>query len=1379
MKALKEKVEDRLFKQDQSLQIVHMLCKPKPHYEEQRKVAIGYKNPFYLSKAKQVQPVLYSVQEIGKPNHARVLVHDSEDALKIAETTRKQINEKMKNPECVKKKILWSKDLIKMKVEALKEQTPATRPIKALMVKHDEIEWKNILIANDNLIAYCLSKEVFFIATNSELTVSRFTEMHDAYTVIQACCLEIEAELSKLNDKIQKDDHNELVKRFFNLEHFSPKISFKDFLAEPGVVKRRNRTLVEAARTMLIFFKALMFLWAEAVATACYTPNQSLIHTRHNKTLYELVHDKKPDLTFLLVFNALCYPINDNENLEKLQPIADIGIFVGYAPSRKGYRIYNKRTRRIMETIYFQFDELSEPMAPVQLAPYVPPTNKELENLFQPMFDEYLEPPRVKRPDSHATAILVPVNLAGTPSSTTIDQDTPSPSHSPSSPASQSPCSHQGVAAGSTIIEENPFAPINNNPFINVFALEPSFEASSSEDVSSAESTHVTQPHHHLEKWSKDHPLDNIIGNPSRPVSTRKQLITDVLWCFYNSVLSKVKPKNFKSAITKDCWFQAMHRLPKSTLKYLNGSLGISEEPLIRNFGIRALTAYAYTDHAGCQDIRKSTSGNAQFLGDKLVSWSSKKQKSTAISTTEAEYIAIAIALCCNNVQHSWSKHIDIRHHFIREQVEKGMVELYSMTMDYQLAGIFTKSLPRGRFEFLLSCLDKMADENVPAPTPNQILPFAAWVPIGKRNFILDLQKKQKNPIFYPTKKGRKDKPRVIPYSRFTKLIICHLGRIHNIHQRSTSMFHLAEEDLRLGNLKFVSKGEADEVFGMPIPNELISNNIRNTPYYSAYLEMVAKHTRKIAAGKEGKKKPTTAKQPKPKPVKEKSSKPTPVPKPKVKQVKPVKPSTAKQSQIGKVLKTGKGKSYLELIAEEEPTQPEPKPEPKHQGKGDEFDVERTIQMSLESFQAQSQAHVGGVAIREPVAEATRPLPVVEGKGKAVVNEEQAAHSLLALHTPKKKSTIDQFILQRRTPATKEASTGPYAQPLDNTSANIVHESSSPADAETGAATDKTNSGVSGCIKLPRVVPPIEAALRPQNSEYYKDKMLLMQAQENGVALDTEQLLFLAGGHDNAFDNDVDEQPVSDLALNVDNVFQADDCDAFDSDVDEALTTHTMFMANLSSADPVTGEAGLSCDSDILSEVQDHDHYQDAGCAHHEEHAMHDNVQLNHVVDSHADYTSDSNMVSYDQYAKDNTVPVVHSNVSSVPNDAYMMTYNDMFKPHAQSVSNTSRNTVVENSLTAELATYKEQVELLGIKYPHTTELDQGQAGSDPGKTHMCRPQPEHEFMEEDQAGTDPEVSCVALDGPNPESTHEEFMANAYPDAHGSLKFPADEHVIL
>nr|GFC89823.1 integrase, catalytic region, zinc finger, CCHC-type, peptidase aspartic, catalytic [Tanacetum cinerariifolium] len=149
-------------------------------------------------------------------------------------------------------------------------------------------------------------------------------------------------------------------------------------------------------------------------------------------------------------------------------------------------------------------------------------------------------------------------------------------------------------------------------------------------------------------------------------------------------------------------------------------------------------------------------------------------------------------------------------------------------------------------------------------------------------------------------------------------------------------------------------------------------------------------------------------------------------------------------------------------------------------------------------------------------------------------------------------------------------------------------------------------------------------------------------------------------GLDNAFDDDVDEQPVQDLALNVDNVFQAKDCDAFDSDVYEAPTTQTMFMANLSSADPIADEAGPSYDLDILSEVRDHDQYLDDTCAYPEEHVMH----------------------------------VVHNNASSVPNDTFIMIYDDMCESITPSVSNSSRNAVVKNSLTAELATYSEQVEL-------------------------------------------------------------------------------------
>nr|GEX88935.1 hypothetical protein [Tanacetum cinerariifolium] len=149
MKSLKEKVEDRLFKRDQSLQTVHMLCRPKPYYNELNKVAIGYKNPLWLTHAKQAQPALYNGHEIIKYNHVSAIVHNTKDTIETAEITRK----KMKDPKCVTRtvkivphdyskenflatftpqkqltpeQIFWSQDLIKLKSKALKEQTTLT-----------------------------------------------------------------------------------------------------------------------------------------------------------------------------------------------------------------------------------------------------------------------------------------------------------------------------------------------------------------------------------------------------------------------------------------------------------------------------------------------------------------------------------------------------------------------------------------------------------------------------------------------------------------------------------------------------------------------------------------------------------------------------------------------------------------------------------------------------------------------------------------------------------------------------------------------------------------------------------------------------------------------------------------------------------------------------------------------------------------------------------------------------------------------------------------------------------------------------------------------------------------------------------------------------
>ncbi|GJU65877.1 retrovirus-related pol polyprotein from transposon TNT 1-94 [Tanacetum coccineum] len=245
----------------------------------------------------------------------------------------------------------------------------------------------------------------------------------------------IQVRLKETVRRIRTDNGTEFVNQTLREYYEKVGISHETSVArspqQNGVVERRNRTLIEAARTMLIYAKAPLFLWAEAVATACYTQNRSMIRRRHGKTPYELLHDKPPDLSYLHVFGALCYPTNDSENLGKLQPKADIGIFIGYAPTKKAFRIYNRRTRRIIETIHVDFDELTamasehsssgpalHEMTPVTISsglvpnppsstPFVPPSRSDWDLLFQPMFDESLNPPPYV--DLQAPEVIAPI----------------------------------------------------------------------------------------------------------------------------------------------------------------------------------------------------------------------------------------------------------------------------------------------------------------------------------------------------------------------------------------------------------------------------------------------------------------------------------------------------------------------------------------------------------------------------------------------------------------------------------------------------------------------------------------------------------------------------------------------------------------------------------------------------------------------------------------------------------------------------------------------------------------------------------------------------------------------------------------------------------
>ncbi|GJS55178.1 putative ribonuclease H-like domain-containing protein [Tanacetum coccineum] len=516
----------------------------------------------------------------------------------------------------------------------------------------------------------------------------------------------------------------------------------------------------------------------EAVATACYTQNRSIICLLHGKTPYELLHDKPPDLSFFHVFGALCYPSNDSENLGKLQPKADIDFneltAMASEHSSSGPALHEMTPATISSGLVPN---------PPPSTPFVSPSRSNWDLLFQPLFDELLTPsPNVDYPVLEVVALIHKVEApvlavsTGSPSSTNVDQDTPSPSNSQTTPETQSSIIPNDVEKDNHDLD---VAHMNNDPYFGILIPEvPSDQSSSTDSIHT-----IVHPDHqiseHNSKWTKDHPLENIIGELDRPVSTRLQLHEQALFCYYDAFLTAVEPKTYKDALTQSCWIEAMQEelneferlgvwelVPRPdkvmviTLKwiykvkldelggilknkarlvargyrqeegidfeesfalvailewtaFLNGNLreevyvsqskgfvdpdnpyyvyklkkalyGLKQAPrawqgkeliLARptekhlhavkrifrylrgtvNRGLWypkdssiALTAFADADHAGCQDTRRSTSGSMQFLGDRLVSWSSKRQKSAAISSTEAEYIAMSG--CCAQI---------------------------------------------------------------------------------------------------------------------------------------------------------------------------------------------------------------------------------------------------------------------------------------------------------------------------------------------------------------------------------------------------------------------------------------------------------------------------------------------------------------------------------------------------------------------------------------------------------------------------------------------------------------------------------------------------------------------------------------------------------
>nr|GEV35431.1 Gag-Pol polyprotein [Tanacetum cinerariifolium] len=538
-----------------------------------------------------------------------------------------------------------------------------------------------------------------------------------------------------------------------------------------GVVKRWNRTLVEAARIMLSATKVPLFFWVEAIATACFTQNRSLVIPRHEKTHYHLINDQKPSVKFYHIFGSLCYIVRDGENLDKLKEKCDACIFVGYSTHSRAYRVFNKRTRVIVETIHVNFDELPQMASDHVSSDPVPQyhpleqvignpsqsvrTRRQLESDGEMcMFALTKDLHQFDRLDVWKLVDISlckkVINMKWLWKNKRDEENTKI--------RNKSRLVAKGYALKEGVDFEESFAPVTRLEAVRLFIA---YDAHKSftvyqMDVKTAflysplkEEVYVNQPDGFVDPY-----------HPDKVYRLRKALYrlkqAPMAWCdeLSNFLVSKGFPKhgmtscdsigtpmatkhldaNLSGTPVDQTKYQSM----VGALMYLTASrpdivhatcycARYQEKPTekhltavkrifqylkdtihmglwyLKDIGFE-LTAFSDSDHVGCLDSRKSTSGGIQFLGgDKLVSWLSKKQNYTSMSSAEVEYVSLsaccaqvlwlrtqltdygfyfdkipmycdskaAMAISCNPVQHSRTKHIDVRYHFIKEKVER------------------------------------------------------------------------------------------------------------------------------------------------------------------------------------------------------------------------------------------------------------------------------------------------------------------------------------------------------------------------------------------------------------------------------------------------------------------------------------------------------------------------------------------------------------------------------------------------------------------------------------------------------------------------------------------------------------------------------------
>ncbi|GJT65460.1 retrovirus-related pol polyprotein from transposon TNT 1-94, partial [Tanacetum coccineum] len=316
---------------------------------------------------------------------------------------------------------------------------------------------------------------------------------------------------------------NKTLNAFFKEEGIEHQTSTPLTPEQNGVVKRQNRSLVEAARTMLSASKPPLFFWDEAIATACYTQNRSIIIPTHDKMAYHIINDRKPSIKHLHIFGCTCYLTRDGENLDKMKEKMDSCILASdYDNSGLVPQLHN--------------------VSPS--ADTIAPSQQELDLLFCPLYDEFFNMGTSR------------VNKSSSPTDNFAQQDTqPSmnihPRTEPSTLINVHAEENNDNQAKDTQVQQYEFTNVFYTPVRDV-------AESSSRNIGNSNLHTFNQPQDSEYRWTKDHPLTQVRGNPSKPVQTRRQLATDPEMCMFALTVSTAEPKNIKEAMDDSAWIEAM-----------------------------------------------------------------------------------------------------------------------------------------------------------------------------------------------------------------------------------------------------------------------------------------------------------------------------------------------------------------------------------------------------------------------------------------------------------------------------------------------------------------------------------------------------------------------------------------------------------------------------------------------------------------------------------------------------------------------------------------------------------------------------------------------------------------------------------------------------